>query len=166
MTKQQTIIEEREHRYALVTIKLQSFPTSVESLWADLKKEVDNYRSGKYEPAERGARITAAIKRYKTRKMLHFIVKDVLCNHIGQFDMTPLTIRKLSKALFDGRSGSQEILVELFGFKGRTRKASNFTHELIGELAKTHGEAAKSFMTITNIGIEQMKDRYRLEKSI
>ncbi|MGL1451854.1 hypothetical protein ACSTI1_00995, partial [Vibrio parahaemolyticus] len=152
----------RRNRYQKVTdLMFRSMSVHEDSLWHDFKHELDNYSAETYEPAQRGARLTAAIKNFKTRRMIDFVVHVVLCEHVDDFDMTPLTIRKLSKGLFNGRSGSQKILVELFGCDGRTRKASKRTHELVDELSERYRNDAKRLMAKTESDIEAAKRKYR-----
>ncbi|HCG6133855.1 hypothetical protein NOK75_25415 [Vibrio parahaemolyticus] len=162
MTTKEQLINERRKRYQQVTdLMFRTMSVHKDSLWNDFKHELDNYSAETYEPAQRGARLTAAIKNFKTRRMTDFVVHVVLSAHVDEFDMTPLTIRKLSKGLFNGRSGSQKNLVELFGCEGRTRKASKRTHELIDELADRYQNDAKKLMAKTEIDIEAVKGKYR-----
>ncbi|HBC3964974.1 TPA: hypothetical protein KD885_004655 [Vibrio parahaemolyticus] len=161
MTQKEQLIQERRTIFKQVIWWMdQSMPTHKESLWLDFKRELDSYKVEKYEPAQRGARLTAAIKNFKTRRMTRFAV-NTIHDHIDEFDMTPLTIRKLSKGLFDGRSGSQQNLVQRFGREGRTRKASVRTHEIIDELVAKYKNDAKKLMAKTESDIEEVKRRYR-----
>lgn len=162
MTTKEQLINERRKRYKNVTETMfRTMSVHKDSLWSDFKHELDNYSVDKYEPAQRGARLAAAIKRFKTRRMIDFVVYVVLDEYVDDFDMTPLTIRRLIKNLFNGRSGAQQTLVELFGCEGRTRKASARTHELIDELADRYRNDAKKLMVKTEIDIEAVKGKYR-----
>jgi hypothetical protein len=62
------------------------------------------------------SRLAASVKRYKTSEMLRFIFATIAYD--PDPDLTPLTVRRLCKALF-GRTGSQWLIVEVFGEKGR-----------------------------------------------
>ncbi|EOW7150965.1 hypothetical protein ACWLRT_004519 [Vibrio parahaemolyticus] len=162
MTTKEQLIDERRKRYKNVTETMfRTMSVHEDSLWMDFKRELENYSVEKYEPAQRGARLTAAIKNFKTRRMIDFVVHVVLYEHVDEFDMTPLTIRKLSKGLFNGRSGAQQTLVEYFGCEGRTRKASKRTHELVDELSERYRNDAKRLMAKTESDIEAAKRKYR-----
>lgn len=45
-------------------------------------------------------------------------------------DLTPLTVRRLCKALF-GRTGSQWLVVEVFGEKGRQHRSADSNPEMV-----------------------------------
>jgi hypothetical protein len=62
---------------------------------------------------QRAARLSAAVKRYKTYRMLSFIFEIA---ESVDLDFTPLVVKRLCTALF-GRSGSQNIIVATFGQK-------------------------------------------------
>lgn len=162
MNPEEKLRQERNIRFERITEWMfRCVNTLTDSLWAEFKQELDAYNIEKYEPAQRGARLTAAIKNFKTRRMTDFVINVVVRSCVDEFDITPLTIRKLSKGLFDGRSGSQQNLVQLFGVEGRTRKASARTHELIDLLIVQYRKQAKQLMTITERDIETVKARYR-----
>ncbi len=59
--------------------------------------------------------LAASVKRYKTSEMLRFIFATIAYD--PDPDLTPLTVRRLCKALF-GRTGSQWLVVEVFGGEG------------------------------------------------
>ncbi len=159
------ILERQKHYKFISDLFVQTIDLGIsdDEIWREFKKEIDSYSVENYEPAARGARLTAAIKRYKTDCIMHFIFRNVLSSVVDSFDITPATFRKLSKALFDGRSGSQTVLVSCFGRSGRTRKASKGTHNLIDGLAKKHKAEADKLMFKVNTNIESAKSRYRAE---
>ncbi|ENL7370607.1 hypothetical protein ACSR63_004557, partial [Escherichia coli] len=89
---------------------------TAENLEKDYLAEVANYSDDRWEAPQRAARLAAAVKRYKTSEMLRFIFATTAYD--PDPDLTPLTVRRLCKALF-GRTGSQWLVVEVFGEKGR-----------------------------------------------
>lgn len=89
---------------------------SEENLERDYLAEVARYSDDRWEAPQRAARLAAAVKRYKTSAMLTFIFSTVA--HDPDPDLTPLAVKRLCKALF-GRTGSQGLIVEVFGEKGR-----------------------------------------------
>lgn len=103
--------------------------STIEHLKKDLADEIKNFDIEKCEPAQRGARITAMIKRCKTYYMLEYVLRG--CKKRGDMDMvlTPVMVRRLCKGLFR-RSCSQAVLVKLFG--GRmTTKATSKQHSIV-----------------------------------
>ena len=64
---------------------------------ADLA-EVANYSNDRWEAPQRAARLAASVKRYKTSEMLRFIFATIAYD--PDPDLTPLTVRRLCKALF------------------------------------------------------------------
>ncbi|ENH8335298.1 hypothetical protein ABWE18_003298, partial [Escherichia coli] len=93
---------------------------TAENLEKDYLAEVANYSDDRWEAPQRAARLAAAVKRYKTSEMLRFIFATTAYDP----DLTPLTVRRLCKALF-GRTGSQWLVVEVFGEKGRQHRSAD-----------------------------------------
>ena len=88
---------------------------TAEKLEKDYLAEVANYSNDRWEAPQRASRLAASVKRYKTSEMLRFIFATIAYD--PDPDLTPLTVRRLCKALF-GRTGSQWLVVEVFGEKG------------------------------------------------
>ncbi len=88
---------------------------TAEKLEKDYLAEVANYSNDRWEAPQRAARLAASVKRYKTSEMLRFIFATIAYD--PDPDLTPLTVRRLCKALF-GRTGSQWLVVEVFGRRG------------------------------------------------
>lgn len=82
---------------------------TAEKLEKDYLAEVANYSNDRWEAPQRAARLAASVKRYKTSEMLRFIFATIAYD--PDPDLTPLTVRRLCKALF-GRTGSQWLVVE------------------------------------------------------
>ncbi|WP_049292597.1 hypothetical protein, partial [Escherichia coli] len=57
-------------------------------------------------------------------------------------DLTPLTVRRLCKALF-GRTGSQWLVVEVFGEKGRQHRSADSNPEMVEKMAARYRHAAE-----------------------
>ncbi len=96
----------RHHRY------------TEEDLESDYQAELCNYRDDTWEAPQRAARLSAAVKRYKTYEMLYFFFQ--IADEAG-LDYTPLVVKRLCAHLFD-RQGSQNIIVDIFGQKGRMHR--------------------------------------------
>lgn len=89
---------------------------TAKQLEKDYLSEVAGYSDDRWEAPQRAARLAAAVKRYKTSEMLRFIFATIAYD--PDPDLTPLAVRRLCQALF-GRTGSQWLIVEIFGVKGR-----------------------------------------------
>lgn len=81
----------RHHRY------------TEEDLATDYQTELRKYRDDTREAPQRAARLSAAVKRYKTYEMLYFFFQ--IADEAG-LDYTPLVVKRLCAHLFD-RQGSQ-----------------------------------------------------------
>ncbi|SUJ17703.1 YadA [Salmonella enterica subsp. enterica] len=88
---------------------------TAEKLEKDYLAEVANYSNDRWEAPQRASRLAASVKRYKTSEMLRFIFATIAYD--PDPDLTPLTVRRLCKALF-GRTGSQWLVVEVFWGEG------------------------------------------------
>jgi hypothetical protein len=86
------------------------------------------YSDDRWEAPQRAARLAAAVKRYKTSEMLRFIFATIAYD--PDPDLTPLAVRRLCQALF-GRTGSQWLIVEIFGVKGRQHRSDDSTPESV-----------------------------------
>ncbi|EFL9567143.1 TPA: hypothetical protein ACIYC6_005704, partial [Escherichia coli] len=101
---------------------------TAEKLEKDYLAEVANYSNDRWEAPQRAARLAASVKRYKTSEMLRFIFATIAYD--PDPDLTPLTVRRLCKALF-GRTGSQWLVVEVFGEKGRQHRSADSNPEMV-----------------------------------
>lgn len=75
---------------------------TAEKLEKDYLAEVANYSNDRWEAPQRAARLAASVKRYKTSEMLRFIFATIAYD--PDPDLTPLTVRRLCKALFIDRN--------------------------------------------------------------
>ncbi len=64
-------------------------------------------------------------------------------------DLTPLTVRRLCKALF-GRTGSQWLVVEVFGEKGRQHRSADSNPEVVETMAARYRHAAELGLRLGN----------------
>ncbi|EPY2086457.1 hypothetical protein ACXAPZ_004996, partial [Escherichia coli] len=100
--------------------------------------EVANYSNDRWEAPQRASRLAASVKRYKTSEMLRFIFATIAYD--PDPDLTPLTVRRLCKALF-GRTGSQWLVVEVFGEKGRQHRSADSNPEMVEKMAARYRHA-------------------------
>ena len=84
----------------------RNFTYTIEHLTRDYQAELQRYSDYSWELPQRAARLSAAVKRYKTYRMLSFIFE--IADSID-LDLTPLIVKRLCMRLF-GRSGSQDII--------------------------------------------------------
>ena len=131
---------------------------TAENLERDYLSELTRYSDERREAPQRGARLAAAVKRYKTSEMLHFIFATVACD--PDPDLTPLTVKRLCNALF-GRTGSQWLIVELFGDKGRQHRSNDSTPEAVEKMAARYRHAARLHWSATLAEIERVKRLYQ-----
>ncbi|EPC1428030.1 hypothetical protein ACRV30_005530, partial [Escherichia coli] len=103
----------------------ESIYYSDESLEEDYLAELRNFSSDHWDTALSAARLSAAVKRFKTSEMLRFILEFVVPENAQEDapDLTPLAAKRLCNSLF-GRSGSQSILVYVFGQAGRVHRSA------------------------------------------
>lgn len=113
---------------------------SEENLERDYLAEVARYSDDRWEAPQRAARLAAAVKRYKTSAMLTFIFSTVA--HDPDPDLTPLAVKRLCKALF-GRTGSQGLIVEVFGEKGRQHRSDDSSPESVEKIAARYRHEAE-----------------------
>ncbi|HFQ0048096.1 TPA: hypothetical protein ACHOWS_002541 [Escherichia coli] len=98
------------------------------------------------------------LKRYKTSEMLRFIFATIAYD--PDPDLTPLTVRRLCKALF-GRSGSQWLVVEVFGEKGRQHRSADSNPDMVEKMAARYRHAAGQHWSATLAEIERVKRIYQ-----
>ena len=75
-------------------------------------------------------------------------------------DLTPRTVRRLCKALF-GRTGSQWLVVEVFGEKGRQHRSADSNPEMVEKMAARYRHAAELHWSATLAEIERVKRLYQ-----
>ncbi|EAN7518580.1 cytoplasmic protein, partial [Salmonella enterica] len=135
----------RHHRY------------TEEDLESDYKAELRNYRDDTWEAPQRAARLSAAVKRYKTYEMLYFFF--LIADEAG-LDYTPLVVRRLCAHLFD-RQGSQAIIVDIFGQKGRMHRSRDSAPDIIAAVAERYRQQADDHWQTVLKNIGRVKQDYR-----
>ena len=90
--------------------------------------------------------------------------KDYLSEVAGYSDpdLTPLAVRRLCQALF-GRTGSQWLIVEIFGVKGRQHRSDDSTPESVEKMATRYRHAAGLHWAATLAEIERVKRNYQTQ---
>ncbi|HEN3280920.1 TPA: hypothetical protein U5D21_002771 [Yersinia enterocolitica] len=132
------------------------FRYSLERLAADYDNEIRQYRDDRWEAPQRAARLSAAVKNYKTSQMLSFIFGIALENGL---DLTPLVVKRLCHSLF-GRKGSQSHIVAIFGVKHRVRRSEHSSQDTIEVFALRYRLAAYNYWSATLADIEKVKFGY------
>lgn len=136
----------RHHRY------------TEEDLESDYQAELRKYRDDTREAPQRAARLSAAVKRYKTYEMLHFFFE--IADEAG-LDYTPLVVKRLCAHLFD-RQGSQAVIVDIFGQKGRMHRSHDSNPDIIAAVAEQYRQQADNHWQKNVLkNIERMKQDYR-----
>ncbi|PUF26128.1 cytoplasmic protein [Salmonella enterica subsp. enterica] len=135
----------RHHRY------------TEEDLASDYQAELRKYRDDSWEAPQRAARLSAAVKRYKTYEMLYFFFQ--IADEAG-LDYTPLVVRRLCFHLFD-RQGSQNIIVDIFGQKGRMHRSHDSDPEIIAAVAEQYRQQAQHHWQTVLKNIGRVKQNYR-----
>ena len=121
--------------------------------------EIHNFSNEKWDAPRRAARLSAAVKKYKTSAMLQFIFD------IGlelELDLTPLTVKRLCNAFF-GRTGSQSIIVDIFGNKERQHRSNDSTPERIEAIVKQYKHDADHYWKEALLHLEYVKRGYQNE---
>jgi hypothetical protein len=135
----------------------RNFTYTRDHLARDYQAELHNYRDDSWEYPQRAARLSAAVKRYKTYRMLSFIFE--IADSID-LDFTPLIVKRLCMRLF-GRSGSQDIIVAVFGQKGRQHRSRDNTPAILDDIASRYRLAAHSCQASTLSDIKSVKKDYQ-----
>ncbi|MCJ8600973.1 cytoplasmic protein [Klebsiella pneumoniae] len=130
---------------------------TLEMLERDYNEELRRYQDSQWDAPQRAARLSAAVKRYKTYEMLCFIFN--MAYHVD-LDYTPLVVKRLCNALF-GRTGSQELIVDVFGQNGRSHRSKDSSPEVIKEVAARYRLSAHRHWKMTLRNIERVKLGYR-----
>lgn len=131
---------------------------TVENLERDYLAEVANYSDARWEAPQRAARLAAAVKRYKTSEMLRFIFATIASD--PDPDLTPLAVKRLCNALF-GRTGSQWLIVDVFGEKGRKHRSDDSHPEVVEKMADRYRHTAGLHWSATLAEIERVKRIYQ-----
>lgn len=131
---------------------------TVQKLERDYLAELVDYSDERWEAPQRAARLAAAVKRYKTSSMLTFIFSTVA--HDLDPDLTPLVVKRLCRALF-GRTGSQWLIVEIFGNKRRSHRSDDSHPDVIDKIAAKYRDQAKLHWSTTLANIERVKYVYQ-----
>ena len=119
--------------------------------------EILDYSDEKWDAPRRAARLSAAVKRYKTSQMVLFILSIGIEDGL---DLTPLVVKRLCQNLF-GRKGSQSLIVKIFGEKNRINRSVHNDPEMIDAITQKHLGAAKYYWSATLGDIEKTKQKYR-----
>lgn len=131
---------------------------TVANLERDYLAEVAGYSDDRWEAPQRAARLAAAVKRYKTSEMLRFIFATIAYD--PDPDLTPLAVKRLCNALF-GRTGSQWLIVEVFGEKGRQHRSDDSSPEAVEKMAARYRHDAGIHWAATLAEIERVKRLYQ-----
>lgn len=119
--------------------------------------EILNYSDEKWEAPKRAARLSAAVKNYKTSQMLLFIITIGIEDGL---DLTPLVVKRLCHNLF-GRKGSQSLIVKVFGEKNRIKRSVHSDPEEIELITEKYRRAASHYWSSTLSDIEKVKLKYK-----
>lgn len=131
----------------------------LERLEADYHNEIVNYQDDTWEAPQRAARLSAAVKNYKTSQMIEFIF-DMAIN--SNLDLTPLVVKRLCASLFQ-RKGSQSLIVEVFGKKQRVDRSADSNMERINDVAERYRQSAAKYWSETLSDIAKVKIGYQKE---
>ncbi len=92
--------------------------------------------------------------------MLSFIFATIA--HDPDLDFTPLVVKRLCNVLF-GRTGSQWLIVEVFGEKGRQHRSDDSSPEGVEKLAARYRYEAERYWSETLATIEKITRTYQAE---
>ena len=90
--------------------------------------------------------------------MLRFIFSTIAYD--PDPDLTPLAVKRLCNALF-GRTGSQWLIVEVFGEKGRQHRSDDSSPEAVENIAARYRRDAGLHWSATLAEIERVKRLYQ-----
>jgi hypothetical protein len=140
----------------LITRFNQGFIYTKEDLRHDYMDEIRNFDLSEWEAPKRAARLSAAVKNYKTSEMLVFTL--LICQE-SCIDITPLVIKRLNKAFFD-RIGSQNDIVALFGESGRIHRSLDAHPDRIKEVVELYKAKAQRHWQQCLSDIKNVKKEY------
>lgn len=150
----------RDETEKAMSMFLASKCYSAADLESAFLREVDRFSNDRWEAPQRAARLAAAVKRYKTSQMLDFIFTTIA--HDPDPDLTPLAVKRLCKELF-GRTGSQRLIVEVFGVKGRRHRSDDSNPENVKKIAAKYRHKARRHWSATLADIERVKRLYQMK---
>lgn len=119
--------------------------------------EILDYSDEEWDAPRRAARLSAAVKNYKTSQMLLFIMSIGVEEGL---DLTPLVVKRLCHNLF-GRKGSQSLIVKVFGEKNRIKRSVHSDPEEIELITEKYRRAASHYWSSTLSDIEKVKLKYK-----
>ena len=119
--------------------------------------EILDYSDEEWDAPRRAARLSAAVKNYKTSQMLLFIISIGVEEGV---DLTPLVVKRLCNNLF-GRKGSQSLIVKVFGEKNRIKRSAHSDPEEIELITKKYQRTASQYWSSTLSDIEEVKLKYK-----
>jgi len=119
--------------------------------------EMLGYTDEQWDAPRRAARLSAAVKNYKTSQMLLFIISIGVEEGV---DLTPLVVKRLCNNLF-GRKGSQSLIVKVFGEKNRIKRSAHSDPEEIELITKKYQRTASQYWSSTLSDIEEVKLKYK-----
>ncbi|WP_082242253.1 hypothetical protein [Vibrio coralliirubri] len=135
----------------------EQYRYSLDNLRSDYMEEIELFDTEFWELPQRAARLSAAVKRYKTSRMVSFILNMTIDRNL---DMTPGLARKLCVNLF-ARTGSQKILVGVFGTAGRERKSNSNNEEVVVQMTLAYREQANEYWKETLSDIRIVQSEYQ-----
>ncbi len=137
---------------------------SPEELWRDFEAEIRKFSIAEYDFPVRAARLSAAVKRFKTSEMIRFLINVAqweLDDGI-EVELTPSLAKKLCKSFF-GRTGSQRIMVAVFGNADRKSRNLDNNPERVAALVEKYDGRAQEAWIEALTKIKQVRKRYRDE---
>ena len=144
------------HEYLIATY-VQHHKFSLEDLQNSFQTEIDNYDPNVREPARRGARLAAAVKRYKTSEMIGWMLRMSKAENL---DMTPNLFNKIAKELFN-RTGNNHLVQKILNQSGRTAKSLTNNDEIVRYVSNKHYNEAGAFWELINDEIDIVKYEYQ-----
>lgn len=150
MEKARELLAAKRHFY-------EHYHFSTKLLKREYLGEMYLYNNDHWSAPQRAARISAIVKRYKTSQMIAYVFKIAF---EMQLDLTPLTVKRLCKALFN-RTGSQDIIVNIFGQKDRCNKSNFSSQAAVDQIVALYSLAARSYWQETLSDIARTKDEYK-----
>jgi hypothetical protein len=107
-----------------------------------------------------GALITAIIKSYKTKMYMQFLM--VLLEKNKELELTPLVVRRISRALFN-KTCSQRELVLLFSLPERTNHAYKSNNDIANEIIDKTKAEADEYIKITAHTAKTEREKFKKE---
>lgn len=159
-----------QEKYNAYNQKLVQIYQGANDIKAAFDAELENYKNDKWEAPKRGARLTAAIKRYKTSFRLFELIDRLSEAALdgNEIDVTPTIARRLAERMFlqdvrgeiKGRIGSQDSYVQIFGQAGRTAK-SNSTDADLDAFIANYCKGLDGFEERLNNAVDDAREAYQ-----